>query len=706
MTASTGATQLRVTRERPPADPGLAGSNDGLAILAVEDALSPTAADIALLVRSAASPDLRIRRAAIVALGRTERRDVVPHLLPHIKSSIRIEAAFALAQAMQGERLSMDTAATQVEGVQQVLIEAALSEETSAQAIGEFARSLGRLPYEHPGQVAKADGILRDILRLSRLRLVRKKQGDARPAIEGALKGAELLGRLHAKQGPLSDELITTLRGHATERIAEVGSGDRGPASHALLALIAARRLDEDTLRVTLGMSDDAVRRIAVLALGSGASPITGANRGHALRAALGDRSEQVRYEALRGYARQQAKADGCQPILEAIGDSSPHVALEAIDAAGEACDGDENAIARLTAESRTPPNVGSWHREAHALVALARLSRDRAEIPLTAHARHTVWQVRMYAARAAAILNDEATLIRLASDPNDNVREATLLPLKRLKAHDAEPYFIAALAGDDYQLLRTAARELQKFPPGKAVAAALLDALLRVSAEKKDTSRDTRIALLERLREFGTADMQDRLAPLLRDFDPAVAAETAATLGALTGRAFTPEPVPLPRPPLPLAAEILYLQQHQPVLIMADGKRIELSLDPATAPLNCVRFLRLARAGYFNNLTFHRVVPNFVLQGGSPGANEYMGDGPFVRDEISRRSHLTGTLGLSTRGRDTGDAQIFINLVDNLRLDFGYTVFGSVNPEDIFKILEGDVIKEVRFLPSRSKAR
>ena len=70
---------------------------------------------------------------------------------------------------------------------------------------------------------------------------------------------------------------------------------------------------------------------------------------------------------------------------------------------------------------------------------------------------------------------------------------------------------------------------------------------------------------------------------------------------------------------------------------------------------------------------------PNFVIQGGSPHANEYAGDGPYTRDEISHQAHWRGTVGLSTRGRDTGDAQIFINLTDNVRLDFNYTIYGEV---------------------------
>ena len=79
--------------------------------------------------------------------------------------------------------------------------------------------------------------------------------------------------------------------------------------------------------------------------------------------------------------------------------------------------------------------------------------------------------------------------------------------------------------------------------------------------------------------------------------------------------------------------------------------------------------------SGYYNGLTFHRVEPTFVLQGGSPGANEYMGDGLYMRDEPGV-AHNRGAVGISTRGRDTGDAQIFVNLVDSPRLDHAYTVF------------------------------
>ena len=68
------------------------------------------------------------------------------------------------------------------------------------------------------------------------------------------------------------------------------------------------------------------------------------------------------------------------------------------------------------------------------------------------------------------------------------------------------------------------------------------------------------------------------------------------------------------------------------------------------------------------------------------------------MRDELGLVSHRRGTLGISTRGRDTGDAQIFINLIDNFRLDHNYTVFARITEgmENVDKIQEGDVIESI----------
>jgi cyclophilin family peptidyl-prolyl cis-trans isomerase len=133
----------------------------------------------------------------------------------------------------------------------------------------------------------------------------------------------------------------------------------------------------------------------------------------------------------------------------------------------------------------------------------------------------------------------------------------------------------------------------------------------------------------------------------------------------------------------------------------MAGRGTFDLRLLPEDAPMTAQHVARLAREGYYNGLTFHRVVPNFVIQGGSPGANEYAGQGPFMRDEVGLLSHRRGTVGISTRGRHTGDAQIFINLVDLPRLDHTYTVFAEVvsGMDVVDQILEGDVIERVEVI-------
>ena len=146
--------------------------------------------------------------------------------------------------------------------------------------------------------------------------------------------------------------------------------------------------------------------------------------------------------------------------------------------------------------------------------------------------------------------------------------------------------------------------------------------------------------------------------------------------------------------PPMSINTDALYK-----VTITTDRGDIVMELDPALAPQTVNNFVHLARDGYYDNLTFHRVVPNFVIQGGGPNANEYCGDCPFMRDERGLLMHLRGTVGVSTRGRDTGDAQFFVNLVDNARLDHDYTVFAYVCADSmkvVDEIQEGDRMRRV----------
>ena len=121
-------------------------------------------------------------------------------------------------------------------------------------------------------------------------------------------------------------------------------------------------------------------------------------------------------------------------------------------------------------------------------------------------------------------------------------------------------------------------------------------------------------------------------------------------------------------------------------------------------APIMAARVLALARSHYYDGLTWHRVEPDFVVQGGGRGANEFVGYPRFFRDELGTLPHVRGTVGMSTRGHDTGDAQWFVNLRDNLRLNRDYTVFGEITDgiDVVDGILEGDVIARIEVLARR----
>jgi cyclophilin family peptidyl-prolyl cis-trans isomerase len=357
----------------------------------------------------------------------------------------------------------------------------------------------------------------------------------------------------------------------------------------------------------------------------------------------------------------------------------------------GDACKDDEDITTRLAYEARTPGN-SAWHREAHAFVALAKRDRERAGIAMQVFLTHPSPWVRMYAARAAAAADDVVRLEKLAYDANDNVREAALGPLRRLKKADADPAIIAALERNDVQLLRTAANLLKESPPSERTARALLAPLLRLTKEGKETSRDARLPLLDAIDVHAGPAIALDLQPLLRDFDAGVAARTASLVTRLTGRVTAADPVPVGRG----WAKVFDDLRQCVAVSLASGKSFTLRMEPAAAPVTVERFLTLALVErYYDGLTIHRIAPNFVIQGGSPGANEYSGHKEYMRDEIGA-SNTRGTVGLSTRGRNTADAQFYINLVNNLRLDADYTVFASVGMDVVDAIQEGDVMTKL----------
>ncbi|MGQ0649974.1 MAG: peptidylprolyl isomerase [Gemmatimonadaceae bacterium] len=683
-------------------------------IAALEDARGRHGRDLSELFPYLSHGSPEIRAAAVRALGRQQSPELLTHIYPSLRDrspAVRGEAANALGQALQGFRSGTAPAATSaIADARDSLLRAATERGASPELAGVSARTIGRLPYRDSGGARAGEAAILHILSSG------PRADDRQNApllVEGVMHGLYTLARARRTLGMPAEASRTAMAG-----MARFGLGGRSPGTEAaarvrrlsLLGTTASGAANARVLWQALDDPDEQVRRLALAALAT--LPDTTGRRA-AIDRGLVDRSPLVRLEAVRA-SRAFAAPDGCGALIAAVGDTNVHVVLAAIDGMSSACrDGNRVAdtLLSLIDANRSDSPVRSrgrsgWHVHAHALVALARTTPDRAAPLVRRDAREsTLWTVRVYAARAAAVLGDTATLTLLARDRHGNVRQEALGSLVTAAGHVADRLFVAALGAPEYHVVMEAAQALRGAPLPDSIVPSLLQALDRVSAERKETSRDARIALIERIEELGSVRHAPRLQAYRSDFDTTVARRAAAVLSRWNGRETAATAVGIP-PQGEAIAPLMTGEWRARVTMAATtgGGSFEIALAPRLAPFTVARFVRLARSGYYNGLTFHRVEPAFVIQGGSPAANEYVGDGAFMRDELGLRSHTRGTLGISTRGRDTGDAQIFVNLVDNFRLDHDYTVFGEiVKGRDVAeRVLEADVIERIEIVRLR----
>jgi cyclophilin family peptidyl-prolyl cis-trans isomerase/HEAT repeat protein len=124
----------------------------------------------------------------------------------------------------------------------------------------------------------------------------------------------------------------------------------------------------------------------------------------------------------------------------------------------------------------------------------------------------------------------------------------------------------------------------------------------------------------------------------------------------------------------------------------------IVLELYALDAPLTVDNFLTLTKSGYYRNITFHRVVPNFVAQDGDRRGDGNGGPAYTIRDELNRRRYDRGAVGMALSGPDTGGSQYFITLSSQPHLDGGYTVFGRVvsGMAAVDALVQGDSIRTI----------
>jgi cyclophilin family peptidyl-prolyl cis-trans isomerase len=132
--------------------------------------------------------------------------------------------------------------------------------------------------------------------------------------------------------------------------------------------------------------------------------------------------------------------------------------------------------------------------------------------------------------------------------------------------------------------------------------------------------------------------------------------------------------------------------------IVTAKGT-VGIRLLPQEAPGTVANFITLVRRGFYNGLAFHRVVADFVTQGGDPRGDGWGGPGYAIRCEYNPVPYLTGTVGMALSGKDTGGSQFFITHSPQPHLNGRYTVFGEVveGLEVLDRIQIGDQIDEIR---------
>jgi HEAT repeat protein/cyclophilin family peptidyl-prolyl cis-trans isomerase len=312
-------------------------------------------------------------------------------------------------------------------------------------------------------------------------------------------------------------------------------------------------------------------------------------------------------------------------------------------------------------------------------------------------------WSVRAQLASILGGMSADLGMARLESMLNDadqRVVPSVLDALVKLKAPTAAASLIDRLKADDSAVRSAAARGIAELKPSNG-AAGLAEAY---RFGQRDSTYSARAAALDALAKYG-AESLPTLRAALADKDWAVRVRAAQLVKELDPSG--PDPAMQIRPAPTTAAAELYESPRllaptvsTQVYLDTDRGTIQIELAVIDAPLTVENFLSLARKGYFTGLSVHRVVPDFVVQDGDPRSDGEGGPGYSIRDEISERPYLRGTVGMALdQWRDTGGSQYFITHSPQPHLDAKYTVFGRVigGMDVVDRIQQWDVIRKVR---------
>jgi cyclophilin family peptidyl-prolyl cis-trans isomerase/HEAT repeat protein len=508
--------------------------------------------------------------------------------------------------------------------------------------------------------------------------------GAAAGRSHGLLALTRVLGRRAKPATAMEPALASLLRAHLERLLSDADEGVRWRAAYALSEIEIPGRLP--LLRKAAGSPDARAQLFALRGLGrllpavddpDDAPPSAGPSLADFMPA-VASANPHVAAAALAQLAKLR-DPEAIPALVEAAGRrraaSDHHVRLAAAEALTElgARAGPAGLVALHFGLEDPSPRV-----KAAALTGLVKLNPEGMLPTLRAWSSAEDVYQRLAVPGAAALGGEVggALLLELAVLAERRVAAVALEAL--IEMGEGRPpsreVALAASARKDLALRDAALRLL-----AKVGEPADLDAIRGVFGESPGTENvELRVTAVRAAAELAGKRAMPFLRQAVGDDSAAVAKAAAGEIEGLSGDG-AEAPSTGPAPPLARADVPVSAPENPRVVLHTDKGDVELELLPGKAPRHVESFLRLARSGFYNGLTFHRIVTGFVAQGLDPRGDGWGTGGVHLKDELNAVPYLTGAVGMPNAGPDTGGCQIFITHVPTPHLDGRYTLFGRV---------------------------
>lgn len=426
------------------------------------------------------------------------------------------------------------------------------------------------------------------------------------------------------------------------------------------------------------------------------------------LKFALSDKDWRVRTNAVRSFRN---KYNFRNEIIKLIADANEHVALASVASYGDMVENDlqlkdstvlitilnspkhfrsvKEEIRKIIAKKlgeQAVPIIGTWKSD-QSYISAQRIraygeTRSEAAIP-------TIKEAILQSNNSLVMIAGLEAYQEIAARSNEYVQKEFLkTAVLQFGKNDAGLSYSAAIAFQDTSFNR----EVRKI-----YRSALYTAYQSMDAV---TDLEPMVELLNVFAEIGDSVALSVIKTGLTEQDKVIRTAAEKAYKAITGEE---SPVrffknPDEYKPFYKEEDLALLNKYKGAEIVTSKGKIKIVFEKEAAPFTVLNFILLAQKKFYDGLSFHRVVSNFVIQGGDPLGNGSGGPNYTIRSEVHPNiKYKTGAVGMASAGKDTEGSQWFITHCPTPHLDFRYSIFGYTKDAVIVdKIMVGDMIEKV----------